>query len=127
MYYLYNANLLLLHGINMPELQIHKVNGLNKHGLQIVTDILMYTQKLDRKFIKVDDYVLVLVKEVGFPISGYALMRKTIHQQALKYRLIHLIANNKKNVRLLKDAVNQISQQNKWTFPPTPVPLLSRI
>ena len=51
----------------MLQLQLHSVNKLNRDALQIISDIAQYMQTVDRnpppkKHIKLDDYVLLLVK-----------------------------------------------------------------
>lgn len=98
----------------MLQLQLHSVNKLNRDALQIISDIVHYMQKVERnpKHIKLDDYVLLLVKEQGFPLCGFALIRKTRNR---RFQLIHLIANSKKYTRLLQNAVAQLMSHTSNT------------
>ena len=98
----------------MVELQLHHVHKLNQESLQIITNICMYMQKLERKHIRLDDYVLLLVKPTGFPLCGFALLRKNVSQKR-QFQLIHIIATSTKCTRVLHNAVDQFISQTRTT------------
>lgn len=98
----------------MLQLQLHQVHKLNQESLQIITNVVMYMQKLERKHIRLDDYVLLLVKPTGFPLCGFALLRKNVSQKR-QFQLIHIIATSTKFTRVLHNAVDQFISQTRTT------------